>query len=458
MQDSQVKLEPLNQSLPQDNPIVHQNNHKKQVTLSGVLKKIVTKVLDSLAFGDQFNQIKNRKKILQKNISEVFQQKDTGNCLNRLNYELQVVDAAQIALEIHVKGVSSQDKAKIILKKTISKMLFLRTFIVQNGIHPALSELKFEALYRKNAEKDPYKFAVKDKMGGLNESILQGQVSRFNFYTKDHQQLDGCIVYAKPDEQDESKPTMVMSCGNLMTYEQWLQLAKDYATRFNINVMLYNPRGLGHSLGHMHTTGEGVEDAKAAIRHALRHFCEDKPQRLAVFGHSLGGGYTTEALKQIKQEDKIEVGLYVNSHSISSIDGFISGLFNDNKVIPKILKILMKVFGLNTLNSTKTLNDKTQRIANHTIVLTGELDDVMKGRGRLGSSLENRVDLTNETMPNIGHDEPEFYLAPDSTLDSKNSDTLDKQNEVRNKYQLNIFTWVMNSNTNFGNVFVYGND
>ena len=98
---------------------------------------------------------------------------------------------------------------------------------------------------------------------------------------------------------------MVMSQGNFMAYENAYDTAKAYATKHNINIILYNPRGVGYSLGKERNTRQAITDCKAVINYALSNYCGDDPKHLGVYGHSLGGGITATALHEMRKNENL---------------------------------------------------------------------------------------------------------------------------------------------------------
>ena len=211
-------------------------------------------------------------------------------------------------------------------------------------------------------------------------------------YTKDHQQLDGMVVY-EGAAMDKSKPVVVMCLGNGMLYEDVIYYAKDIARNSHVNVLLYNPRGVGLSLGEEFTLDEAVEDCKAVIKYAQNELCGGDARRLGVFGLSLGGGISAEALKQLQGEKQLKkIGLYINQNSFPSLHKFAEGSLHLN---PLLGRIALAIVGLNPLNSGHTL--ATRKLAKHTTVITAEHDEVMTGPGCLSDYLQSVLSSQNTT-------------------------------------------------------------
>lgn len=308
---------------------------------------------------------------------------------------VEIVRLKRESLLEHIKTVSFSEKISLSLKLLVSKINLIRNLIMRQLIHPSASIKRYENL------QNHYPITV-------GESVT--------LYSKDHQQLDARIF--RGGVSDETRPIFVMCPGNGMSYEDWLDRAQQIASDNNVDVLLYNPRGVGLSLGELHNTDEDVEDCKAAINYAL-DLCQD-PSQVGVLGFSLGGGITATALKELLNEGKFtEIGLYVNVNSFSSLQGFIKGQTG----IPLIIgRIALWILGINPLNAGDALIQN--KLASRTVVITAENDDLMKGIGRLSDYLNEsrplnlQVDCVNDTEDNsialddTSADEIAFYKIP----------------------------------------------
>ncbi|WP_068469719.1 alpha/beta hydrolase family protein [Candidatus Protochlamydia phocaeensis] len=362
----------------------------------------------------------------------------------------ELLDSKEASLKEYIATLSFSSKIKLIFLQAAAKTSLIGSAIVRNLIHPATKELTYEAISaatpealqkakmemkKPNATKEAekayntlrYQEKVSEAMRAVEEDIQLGNAERINIFTSDHQQLDGCVIYGGPNK-GENRPVLVMSQGNLMTYELSYETAKAYAKEYGVNVVLYNPRGIGHSLGKENTTGEAVTDCKAAIEYASQRFCPDNPQKLAVYGHSLGGGISATALKELIQEGALPkggIGLYTNHHSFSSLQGFISGQANKN--LFTIGSIALKLIGLNTLDAEQAVSKN--RLASKVIVATGEQDDLMKGQGRLRDRLLSifkseewqKKDVSFISLNAFGHNDEIEYASSDYRSNIQNS-------------------------------------
>ncbi len=192
----------------------------------------------------------------------------------------------------------------------------------------------------------------------------------------------------------------MMSAGNGFCYEQWLAQAERIARENNVDVLLYNPRGVGLSLGAEYDTDDAVEDCKAVIKYALKDNGWDE---VGVFGLSLGGGITATALREMQNEQAVgRIGLYINCESFPSIHECLKGMTG----IPAIVcRIGLAILGINPLSGAEDLVNR--ELADITAVITAEEDQIMKGEGRLANYLErykNSVLYTDSPVQNI-----EFY-------------------------------------------------
>lgn len=316
------------------------------------------------------NLIAAHGKKIQDKIHTVLNRWAFGNQLEQLEAMSKTHPDLAIAklrsLNTYMAGVSACEKVHLAFALRLEKINKLRTLLIRKLIHPATEQFTFDKVSLR------YPNTIYDINGGF-----------FRVYTKDHQQLDGMVIYGDKFHHNE-KPVLVMSLGNAMMYEQVVDYARTIAEKHKVNVVLYNPRGVGLSLGQEFTLDEAVEDFKAVVNYAHRVLCDGNSERLAVLGHSLGGGISAEALKQLQDEKLItKIGLYINQNSFASLHDFAEGTLKINRILGRIL---LAIFGLQPLNSGNSL--ATRRLARHTAVITAENDQVMKGSSRLSQYLQ----------------------------------------------------------------------
>lgn len=114
----------------------------------------------------------------------------------------------------------------------------------------------------------------------------------------------------------EDAPLLLMSVGSGGAYERSLDVSHALAARHDIQVLVYNYRGVGNSLGKMVYTQDLVADFRCMLDEALR-----RAPRVAVAGRSMGGGAVSEGLAQLQAEDPeraARVGLCVLENTFSS--------------------------------------------------------------------------------------------------------------------------------------------
>lgn len=376
--------------------------------------KKIDAFVTSLAFGDQFKQLKQQKKYLNSMLKANPSSKDS---LIK-EYHLKNVDEKKTSLKKRIGTLSTKEKATIAFEKTMDKIAFLRTAIMRHMIHPASKYSNPQTVHKENF------------LHEIDRKLLKAGGERVQFFTEDHQLIDGAVIYAKPDQKEIQRPTLVMCPGNTEAYEDFLEIAMKHSKKFNVNVVLYNPRGVGNSLGSSRSTDDSVLDAKAAIEYALNNLCKDSKghidsSNLAVYGFSLGGGLSAEALKALIKEEKIEqIGLYTNIHSFRSLDKFVGGLARDKTpAISTFTKYLLKMFSLNNLDTEKTL--KENKLANRVQIVTSTDDQFMVGQGRLGGNSSKEplpfkpaVEDISRVFENRHHNDNENYIYNDEYVAS----------------------------------------
>lgn len=372
-------------------PVQHQTIENNSTFISRIKQKIED-IVTRWAFSAQFTQIASRKELAKRHIKDLMQ----------LEREFKILNEKEQALKNHIPNVSYSDKLAMIL--TSLKISPLRSIIVRYLIHPATGFLTLENQF-KTSSSDDINLQYNDRRRRfVNDQILGGLADRVQIFTKDHILIDGCMVYSNPDDKVTKKPVMVMSQGNFATAEGCYDIARMYADKYNINVMLYNPRGVANSLGCEYNTDEAIEDCRAAIEHALKEYCTNAngeiiPGKLAVYGHSLGGGIAANALKELSRSGFIPkegIGLYVNHHSFASIPAVISGT---SKAALFFLNTLFWLLGINTLNALDLSVSTKNRLAQRIIVASAKMDEVISGVSQLAAQL--RIKKTAHELKNL---------------------------------------------------------
>ncbi len=381
--------------IKKENKISSEKIHKQ-----GFFEKILTAIV--------FNKQESQVKLLSKNTG-----KGTSSTYEQITREVRNQQGKVLAQEKKhfISQVKTADQIHIAWKEMCSRIGLIRAAIMKNLIHPATRDFSYKALSMPDNKLTSLQKNTKTTIVKVQSEINKGgdkwvQVTRLCIPTADHQLLDGCIIQPKGDTNPPRKsdrPVMVMSQGNHMTYELAYETAKAYATKHNIDVILYNPRGVGLSLGKERTTRQAVTDCKAVIKYALKHHCKDNPQQLGVYGHSLGGGITASALKELTQSELNNgIGLYINHHSFSSLHSVVEGY---TKIPKAVAKIALKLLGIHSLNSSKAL--KKHVLARHTIVVTAQHDEIIKGDAKLTPKGQAKVSVFIAKY--FGHNEEEVY-------------------------------------------------
>ena len=311
--------------------------------------------------------------------------------------------------------LSIGDKLGILWKTTAAKMHPLRTAIMKNLIHPSTKTFTQEKL----SKDEELNSVFIDQNQMIDELVKKREVDPIKIHTEDHHQLAGWVIKASSPD----RPTMVMVSGNLATAELIFESAQNYSKKHDINVLIYNPRGVVQSLGKERSTQQAVTDCEAATRYALENLCQNDPRKLAVYGHSLGGGVTATALKRMVKKGELPsdgIGLYVNSNSFSSLQGFLKGISgtlikNERALnhLETIFKRTLQAIRLNTLDSEKAIK---KGIARQVVIFTADNDEVILKHGRLGErfTTTEKIKVFTATMftPNgeLAHNQDHQYL------------------------------------------------
>lgn len=313
-----------------------------------------------------------------------------------------------------------------------SRRPFRRTLL--DIIYPAVKLYSPEGLNAGNlispqqmtAKEDVYVYRGGNIVIRTFESEIKDKKSkRIAIYTDDHHKLDGCIIYGNRREHNlKDKKMMVMTLGNAFTWQLGYLHAQLMAQKFDCNVLLYNPRGIGKSSGNTQYIQDAVVDCKAAISYALKNACLNEsgkinPKNLGVYGHSLGGGVSAIALQDLINEGRINkngIGLYINHHSFSSLSSFVKGLPKGGKYLGGLSRLVLSIAKHNRLRAKKAIKDT--KLASRVVIATGEQDQLMGKLARLKETLRKEEakgrPIANEVLyisiPDYGHHEEEEYL------------------------------------------------
>lgn len=310
---------------------------------------IKERILNYLAFGTQFSQL---------------------NAIEECNPRLG--EFKRISLINHINTLSNSEKWSLARPSFVKRINIIRTFVMRR-LHSATSNKTFDKV--KNDRDDDYSidYARDNKPKDYIENApASHHAAYFNFYNEDHQQLDGLIMYGdRTKAASANLPVIVLSAPRDGIYECLFGKARKIANANNVNVVLYNCRGTGLSLGKEYSTDDGIEDCRAAMEYAVTNFCNGDSKKLGVMGYSWGGGITTAgALKKYYDQTSQQIGLYINLRSFSSLNHYFQ-----STVLKIISKGLFKMLGINPLNTAETLT--STKLAKKTVVMRVEYDALM---------------------------------------------------------------------------------
>lgn len=303
-----------------------------------------------------------------------------GDQLKQIEFDFTQYDHADVhkqlnGLVTHINSLSNWDLVKIIGSSILTFLLIRQHLLVINTLkllHPATQDFVRGSDYVPIFPKSE-------------------QVDSVYFYTEDNVQIEGHVVYSDPLNKNlKNKKSLVVAHGNGEIAAYVLAYALQMAETFDLNVVLYNPRGVCRSLGSTKCTHDAVKDFKAAIKWTLENGPEDRSQ-IGVFGHSLGGGISSNAIDELIDEkvlEEDELGRYFNSNSFNKLPPMLSGLLS------LIVQGLLKIMGQDVLNTERVLENR--KVARKVIVLTGTEDNIMT-YGRLSEHVKKKgFKMTND--------------------------------------------------------------
>ena len=180
-------------------------------------------------------------------------------------------------------------------------------------------------------------------------------------------------------------------CGLEMWYE-----ATKIAQENNVNVLIYDPRGSGLSLGRERSTDNGIEDCHAAMQYARKNLCQNDPKKLGLLGYSWGGGVSAAALKKFNPKGEENVGLYINLRSFSVMHKWF-----ESRILQALVKKVIKLMRMDPMHSGKTLAQA--KLAEKTVVIKLELDSTIGEQANISDYLQkpNRKTAASEEIEHI---------------------------------------------------------
>lgn len=369
----------------------------------------------------------------QQSGQEFYLSKLSGRIRN-LEFKLTQLGKERGALEVKVEDLSLRIEA-VQLEPQAEEVGFFQDAVLTT-IFPASRYLTGDSL------KDRvFDHALRRELSFNYEERI-GRASRIKFYTDDHIQLDGCIVYADPSNKRLSeKKMMVMVQGNFGSWQGAFTHAQAMAQKYGCNVLIYNPRGVGVSGGRAERLSDAVVDCRAAIRFALSA-CGD-PRRVALYGHSLGGGVSAEALREMVSAGSLPesgVGLYINHHSFTSLSDVVKNISPWTKLLGGLARTVIKKTGHINLK-TKSIIQET-RLAHHVVIATAEQETIVCGSSQVGPRLQKSSkpvanDVTYVTTPYGHHEEVEYLDEQSHSGEEEGLPITRKEKEIARK-QLNL--------------------
>ena len=330
------------------------------------------KFLNFIAFGGQFAQIRAMKKI------------------NPI-----LAEQKEESLKNHVASLSNDDKWIVAKKLLREKSNFVRT-IAMRFLHPpkpftqiasGRCELKSFQSHGPNWSPDTVQSEFTDIH--KNKTYFEGDL--VDFYTEDHQQLSGSIVYAEATKS-KNKPVIVMAVARNAIYEEFLSEIQNIAKDNDVNILVYHSRGSGRSLGKERSTDNAIEDCHAAMKYAVDALCPHKDSRqLGLMGYSWGGGVTAGGLEKFNEKENKNIGLYINFRSFSSLHHY-----GKSKIVKAIIKVALRIFKINPLHTAKILSKS--KLADKTVVMQSAGQN-FRGAGRdpAGAGAGAAVDRARHT-------------------------------------------------------------
>lgn len=190
---------------------------------------------------------------------------------------------------------------------------------------------------------------------------------------RDHTLLDGISIRQKNIEPEAG----ILVCnGNGALYDNSIAWYARLAGETHRPVFVYNYRGVGRSLGALHTTDDAVADVKDAICRVTRTVKAQGAKDIAVVGMSIGGGCATQAIDMLKREHVLGdtgVGHYVAVHSFRSLPAVISGL--TGRIGGAIAQGWFTFTGANPLDSESV--SRRSPLARHYTVVRASTDQVI---------------------------------------------------------------------------------
>lgn len=177
----------------------------------------------------------------------------------------------------------------------VSLVLLLQLWATMGGavmlaVFPASVMQAVEAQSMREAR---YRAGAKHLSENMNKTVERSVTVSINGL-----QLDTVII--KPAWNATSK-WMLYFGGNAEFLENTLVDLSREADRYNVNLVLFNSRGVGRSNGYVSQVSDLVEDAAAVSQYVVKKE-KINPRQLLLFGHSIGGGVAAQVAYRVFPE------------------------------------------------------------------------------------------------------------------------------------------------------------
>lgn len=149
------------------------------------------------------------------------------------------------------------------------------------------------------------KQALKDKKAELiaNGEGKNIKIAMQNKKGTETHQLDGILIN-NPNESTEDKRYIVVFYGMGDGYEKHLESMKKLAEDTDATVVSFNYRGKGESTGKANSVKDYAMDGRAFIEYLKIEEGAD-PEKIMLYGHSLGGGVAAKVCEEIDHKGPI---------------------------------------------------------------------------------------------------------------------------------------------------------
>lgn len=176
--------------------------------------------------------------------------------------------------------------------------------------------------------------------------------------TTDHAVLDGVVVrHTQPSQPPAAasapRAPIVVVPGNAMRWEDCQMWLAELAERTGREVLMFNYRKMGASIGTACNTNTAIYDAQAALLHGQTLSSGSK---LSVVAISMGGGASAAAIDALKRADVIkhaDIAHWVGIHTFGSLDCLVGARWGAWPA--RLSRFGFGVLGLNFFDAQGTL-------------------------------------------------------------------------------------------------------